>query len=146
MSILSTMRSSASALLAERLRMDVISNNVANINSTRTATGGPYKRLQPVFQPDRANKNSFSARFASFFGRAEMPRGVLVNQIKEDATQGKLVYDPNHPDADAAGFVEFPNVDIVQEMTDMMGATRAYEANVTVMNAAKAMAMKALDI
>lgn len=145
MSLLTTMRASASALMSERIRMDIIANNVANINTTRTDTGGPYKRLQPVFKPDRPQQ-TFGARFAAFFGRAEMPRGVLVNQIKEDQTPSKVVYDPSHPDADTNGFVQFPNVDVVQEMTDMMGATRAYEANVTVMNAAKAMALKALDI
>jgi flagellar basal-body rod protein FlgC len=138
------MRASASALTAERARMDIVANNVANINTTRTDTGGPYKRLQVVFSPDRPQ--TFMARFAAFFGRAEMPRGVQVNRIKEDTAPPKFVYDPTHPDADASGFVQYPNVDIVQEMTDMMGATRAYEANVTVMNAAKSMAMRALDI
>jgi flagellar basal-body rod protein FlgC len=143
--LLSTIRSSASALTAERLRMDLISNNVANMNTTHTDAGGPYKRVQAVFQPDRPNR-TFLTSLQAAFGQVAAPRGVLVSQIKEDTTPTRKVLDPGHPDADANGFVEYPNVDLVQEMTDMMGATRAYEANVTVMNAAKSMAMRALDI
>jgi flagellar basal-body rod protein FlgC len=145
MGLLSTIRSSASALTAERLRMDVISNNVANINTTRTATGGTYRRLQAVFAPDRPNR-TFLTSLRAAFGQQETPRGVLVQRIQEDQTPTRMVLDPTHPDANADGFVEYPNVDLVQEMTDMLGATRAYEANVTVMNAAKSMALKALDI
>src|ERR1051325_10846690 len=116
--------------------MDVISNNVANINTTRTERGGAYKRLQTVFVPDRPNRN-FLTSLKAAFGQQEMPRGVAVQKLKEDTTPTRKVLDPTHPDADADGFVEYPNVDLVQEMTDMLGATRAYEANVTVMNAAK---------
>ena len=145
MGILSTIRASASALTAQRLRMDVISNNVANINTTRTETGTTYHRLQAVFMPDRPNRTFLTALRASF-GIQEPPRGVLVQKIQEDSTPTRRVLDPTHPDADANGFVEYPNVDLVQEMTDMLGATRAYEANVTVMNAAKTMALKALNI
>ena len=145
MGLLATMRASASALTAERLRMDVISNNVANINTTRTETGGPYKRLQPIFMPDRPDR-TFLTVLRAAFGRLAPPKGVFVSKLKEDTTPTKRVLDPGHPDADAEGFVEYPNVDLVQEMTDMLGATRAYEANVTVMNAAKSMALKALDI
>lgn len=145
MGLLSTMRASASALTAQRLRMDVISNNVANINTTRTETGGTYHRLQTVFMPDRPNRTFLtSLRWA--MGIQEPPRGVIVRKIQEDPAPTRKVLDPTHPDADADGFVEYPNVDLVQEMTDMLGATRAYEANVTVMNAAKSMALKALDI
>lgn len=145
MGLLATIRASASALTAERLRMDVISNNVANINSTRTETGATYRRLQTVFTPDRPNR-TFLTSLRSAFGMQEPPRGVIVRRIQEDSTPTRMVLDPTHPDANAEGFVEYPNVDLVQEMTDMLGATRAYEANVTVMNAAKSMALKALDI
>ncbi|MBI4212870.1 MAG: flagellar basal body rod protein FlgC [Chloroflexi bacterium] len=146
MGLLATIRASASALTAQRLRMDLIANNVANINTTRTEAGGPYKRLQPVFIPDRPQRSFLTSFRAAMGGQLPQPQGVLVSRIQEDATPTRRVLDPGHPDADAQGFVEYPNVDLVQEMTDMLGATRAYEANVTVMNAAKSMALRALDI
>lgn len=145
MGVLSTIRSTASALTAQRVRMDLIANNVANINTTRTQAGGAYRRLQSVFMPDRPQRG-FLTSFRAMMGNAELPRGVVVQQIREDQTPTRRVLDPTHPDADASGFVEYPNVDLVQEMADMLGATRAYEANVTVMNASKSMAMRALDI
>jgi len=130
----------ASGLTAERLRMDVISNNIANANTTRTAAGGPYRRQQVVFAA-RDDKRSFANALA-----AELQGGVRVVGIVEDNTPGRLVYDPSHPDANALGYVEYPNVNIVSEMVDMMTAARAYEANVTAINAAKSMALKALEI
>ncbi|NLY29749.1 MAG: flagellar basal body rod protein FlgC [Firmicutes bacterium] len=137
MSIFHTFRISGSALTAERLRMDTIANNLANANSTRTEAGGPYRRQMPVFSPrneSQPNPNDFRGA------------GVRVIGIYEDPTPGRLVYDPEHPDADPEGYVHYPNVNVVTEMVDMISATRAYEANITVINSARSMAMKALEI
>jgi flagellar basal-body rod protein FlgC len=136
----------ASGLTAERLRMDVISNNIANVNTTRTAEGGAYKRQVVVFEP-RENKTSFAQVLS---GQMETGTGtgtgVKVVGIKKDDSPTHKVYDPSHPDANKDGYVEMPNVNIVTEMVDMITATRAYEANVTAMNSSKSMALKALDI
>jgi len=139
----------ASGLTAERLRMDVISNNIANVNSTRTVDGGPFKRKYVIFQPREAEKNSFSAMLEGAMNKGNKNRagdGVRAIGIGTDDSMGKLVYDPGHPDANADGYVELPNVDIVTEMVDMITASRAYEANVTTINAAKSMAQQALNI
>ena len=142
MAFLNTMSISASALTATRLRMDVITENVANINTTRTENGDPYRRKFVVFQ-ERANDRSF----ASFFNRArKAPGGVRVIHIGKDMSEFKLDYDPAHPDADENGYVRLPNVEVVQEMVDMMAAFRAYEANVTALNVFKDMATKTLEI
>jgi len=132
----------ASGMTAERLRMDVISNNLANVNSTRTAEGGPYRRQIVVFAP-RAGGSTFGQVLAR---NLDVGAGVRVVGITKDNTPLKMVFDPNHPDANADGYVAMPNVNVVAEMVDMMTATRAYEANVTAVNAAKGMAMKALEI
>jgi len=142
MSFLSSMSISGSALSATRLRMDVITENVANINTTRTEDGGPYRRKFVVFQERTNDRN-----FASFFNRArKMPGGVRVVHIGRDMSEFKLDFDPNHPDADEDGYVRLPNVEVVQEMVDMMSAFRAYEANVTALNVFKDMATKTLEI
>jgi len=137
---------SASGLTAERLRMDVISNNIANVNTTRTVEGGPYMRQRVVFEP-RGEKLNFL--FPAVFDkskRASQMQGVKITQIINDPTPPRLVFDPGHPDANKDGYVAMPNVNIVKEMVDMISATRAYEANVTAINSAKTMAAKALDI
>ena len=131
----------ASGLTAERLRMDVISNNIANANTTRTAEGGAYHRRYVVFEP-RETGGGFSSFLKKSMSKLEAGDGVRA----ADRTQGPLVYDPGNPDANAQGYVERPNVNIVSEMVDMITASRAYEANTTTINAAKSMAMKALDI
>ncbi len=137
----------ASGLTAERLRMDVISNNIANSNTTRTEQGGAYHRRYVVFQPREREVDSFEKLLQSAIGyRKSSGEGVRAVQIAEDDSQGPLVYDPGHPDANEEGYVEKPNVNIVNEMVDMITASRAYEANVTTINAAKSMAMKALDL
>ena len=142
MGFLSSMNISASALTATRLRMDVINENIANINTTRTADGGPYRRKFVVFQ-ERTNDRDFAA----FFNRSQKANGgVRVLGIGKDMSEFKLDYNPNHPDADEDGFVRMPNVEVVQEMTDMMAAYRAYEANITALNVFKDMAMKTLEI
>ncbi len=132
----------ASGLTAERLRMDVISNNIANVNTTRTAEGGPYRRQMVVFAP-RSQENSFAGMLAK---KMESGEGVRVVEIRKDEALPRKVYDPRHPDANAEGYVDMPDISVVTEMVDMITASRAYEANVTSVNTAKAMAMKALEI
>lgn len=137
----------ASGLTAERLRMDVISNNIANANTTRTEQGGAYHRRYVVFMPREKELQSFEQMLKQAVGyRKSSGEGVRAVAIAEDPEQGALVYDPTHPDANEEGYVEKPNVNIVAEMVDMITAHRAYEANTTAINAAKSMAMKALDI
>lgn len=145
MRLFRAIEASASGLTAERLRMDIIANNIANANSTRTAEGGPYRRQVAVFAPREAS--TFAAVFGrSLDGDAQVGSGVRVVGIQQDPSPPKIMYDPSHPDADAQGYVRLPNVNVVTEMVDLISASRAYEANVTAMNSAKAMAMKALEI
>jgi flagellar basal-body rod protein FlgC len=138
---------SSSALTAQRLRMDVISSNIANADTTRGRfVGGkwiPYQRKIVELEPHKPN--SFSNVFQSAM-EAAPGHGVKVTRISKDRAPFKQVYQPTHPDADENGFVLLPNVDILKEMVDMMSATRSYEANVTALNASKAMYMKALEI
>jgi len=122
---------SASGLAAQRRRLEVIAENLANAETTRTAEGGPYRRKQIIFS---------EALDAAAEG------GVEVEEISEDLSPGKRVYQPGHPNANDEGYVELPNVSVMQEMVDMIGATRAYEANVTALNATKSMIRRALDI
>lgn len=136
----------ASGLTAERLRMDVISNNIANANTTRTAEGGAYHRRYVVFEPRVSGNNSFSSFLQKSANKLAAGDGVRAVRIGTDDTQGPLAYEPGHPDANAQGYVERPNVNIVSEMVDMITASRAYEANTTTINAAKAMVTKALDM
>ncbi|MEA4969058.1 MAG: flagellar basal body rod protein FlgC [Candidatus Pelethousia sp.] len=143
MSFLKSMDISASALTAQRVRMDVIAENLANINTTRTAEGEPYRRRYVVMQ-QREDQT-----FAGMLERAKATsngNGVRVTEIREDESPFKLDYDPDHPDANEEGYVQMPNVDLVVEMVDMMAATRSYEANITATNAIKSMALKALEI
>ncbi len=143
MSFLKSMDISASALTAQRVRMDVIAENLANINTTRTAEGAPYRRRYVVMQ-QREDQT-----FAGMLDRAKAKSngsGVRVTEIREDESPFKLDYDPDHPDANEEGYVQMPNVDLVVEMVDMMAATRSYEANITATNAIKSMALKALEI
>jgi len=144
MGLLNSLRISSSALSAQRLRMDLIANNVTNMNTTNGPDVDPYKRQSAVF----AEKTS-STQFGDFLGRARSSApagGVEVRAIHEDNSAPREVYDPSHPDADAEGYVLMPNIDVVTEMTDLAGASRAYEATVTVLNATKALAMNALNI
>ena len=134
---------SASGLTAERLRMDVISNNIANANTTRTEEGGPYRRRMVVFQAREGETSSF---FDILQGKVQSGAGVRAVRIVKDASPLRQVYDPSHPDADQQGLVDLPNVNLVAEMVDLIAATRAYEANVTALNSAKTMAARALEI
>ncbi|MCL5982021.1 MAG: flagellar basal body rod protein FlgC [Firmicutes bacterium] len=133
MRIFQAMQISASGLTAERFRLDLIASNVANVNTTRTEQGGPYRRKTAVF----AERLDEASRAGG---------GVRVAAVSVDRTEPRLVFEPEHPDADAAGYVAYPNINIVQEMVDMITATRAYEANVTAFNASKSMFLKALEI
>ena len=143
MSVFGAMDVSATGMTAQQLRMDTISENIANVNTTRGADGKPYKRKAVVFQEKSYPTFSESLSMAN---RHNIGKGVKVSQIVEDNSEGNMVYDPSHPDADENGYVTYPNVNTVTEMTDMIDATRAFEANVTVLNSTKGMAMKALDI
>ncbi|AHN20910.1 flagellar basal body rod protein FlgC [Lysinibacillus sphaericus] len=151
MSIFHGMNTTASALTAQRLRMDVISSNMANMDTTRA------KQVNGEWEPYRRKSVTFSAQegqFSKFLNvalgknaKGGVGNGVKVSQIKEDTeTPFKLVYDPTHPDANAEGYVNMPNVDPLKEMVDLMSATRSYEANITVLNANKSMLTKALEI
>jgi flagellar basal-body rod protein FlgC len=143
MGLFDALDASGSALSAERVRMDVTAENLANAQSTRTANGqGPYRRKEVVLQEAGAG---VGAR-ASFADSLQAARGVKVAGIVEDPSPSRRVYDPGHPDADAQGYVEMPNVNTVTEMTDLIGASRAYEANVTAMQTTKAMFARTLDL
>lgn len=135
---------SASALTAERTRMNLISNNLANANTTRTPEGGPYRRKDAVFAA-RPIDGSFERRLSAA-SSGQPIGGVEVVDIVEDQRPPRMQYDPGHPDADPRGYVAMPNVSAVEEMADMIAATRAYEANVTAAQAAKSMALKTLEI
>ncbi len=139
---------SATGLTAERLRMDVTAENLANAQTTRGADGQPYRRKEVVLS--EVSSGGFGSQLAKAVGAGSaagsQPGGVEVSAITQDATPGKLVYDPGHPDADAKGYVRMPNVDTVAEMVDLISASRAYEANVTAMNSAKQMFSKTLDL
>lgn len=144
MSFMDGMNISASGMTAQRLRMDIISQNIANVNTTRDANGEPYKRKMVVFS--EKNQVSFADVLASKTGSA-LGDGVKVSQIVEDTTTPmNLVYDPSHPDADEKGYVAYPNVNTVTEMTNLIDASRSYEANVTAFNASKNMDLKTLEL
>lgn len=144
MSFLNSIDISASGLTAQRLRLDVISQNLTNINTTRTDSGGPYRRKAVIFE-EKKEIQPFSA-VLSQSQRAQAKAGVRVTGIVEDQSPFVLHYDPGHPDANEEGYVEMPNVNVVEEMVNMISASRSYEANVTAMNAMKSMAVKALEI
>ena len=145
MALFSQFNISASGMTAQRLRTDVISQNIANVNTTRTANGTPYVRKEVVLT-EKGSTNSFSSVFAAAQSGVA-GNGVKVTSIQDDtSTAMSKVYDPSHPDADQDGYVTYPNVNIVQEMTDMIDATRSYEANVTAFNAGKAKASKGLEV
>ena len=135
----------ASALTAEKLRMDVISNNIANADTTRTIEGGPYIRERVVFAPRIDATQTFAPMLANMTAEG-MPFGVRVTGIIKDPSPPRMVYDPGHPDANSEGYVAYPNVNAVNEMVDLISASRAYEANITAFNATKSMALQALTI
>lgn len=131
----------ASGMEAQRLRMNTIASNLANAETTRTEGGGAYRRKDVVFSPEENTFGSFLEK--SLGGYAT---GVKVVGVVEDSRPFKYVYDPGHPDADTSGYVAYPNVNIVEEMVNMINASRSYEANVTAYKASRDMMMKALEI
>jgi flagellar basal-body rod protein FlgC len=143
MDFMSAMEITASGLGAERQRMNVLASNLANARTTRTAEGGPYQRMDAVFRAVpvadrmRMHRDDPTARFAYL---------VEVPEIRQDGTPGERVYDPGHPDADGEGYVTLPNVNVVSEMVNMITASRAYEAGVTVMDTLRTMARSAISI
>jgi len=138
------MNISAAGMSAQRSRMDIVAENIANADSTQTEKGGPYRRRQVVFQAHQ-EKAKFDHVFQSSF-QAGGPSSVKVSSIIEDKRPFREIYDPGHPDADAKGMVKLPNVNAVEEMVDMQSASRSFEANVTTMEAAKRMFQKSLEL
>jgi flagellar basal-body rod protein FlgC len=146
MRVFSSFDISGSGLTAQRLRMDVVANNIANVNTTRTAEGGPYKRQRVVFEPREEAQFLLPLTGETKRRGQASGAGVHVVAVSSDPAPSKKVYDPGHPDADAQGYVNMPNITLVNEMVDMISATRAYEANIAALNSAKSMAAKALEI
>ena len=159
------MNISASGLRANRVRQNLIAANIANAETTRTAEGGPYRRQEALLRADPVEVNprlvlADPTMLGATTNARHMPipsdifevrkdkigTGVLVDGISEDQSPPRLVYDPSHPDANGEGYVAYPNVNVVQEMVQLIAVTRAYEANATAMNSAKAMATKALEL
>ena len=141
MNLFGVMDVSASALQAERVRAEVTASNMANAETTRTADGGPYKRLDPVIQAV-----PFPAELGEAQASAGPPMMAQISSIVADQTEGRKVYSPGHPDADPEGFVTFPNVNPVHEVVNLMSASRSYEANATAIDTLKTMAQRGLDI
>ena len=145
MSLFGSFDVTASGLTAQRYRMDVIAENIANVDTTRTEDGTPYRRKTVVFE-EKGTGASFSGALSRATG-SYRGQGVKVTGTFEDTrTDMKMVYDPSHPDADENGYVTYPNVDVVTEMTNMIDASRSYEANATAFTATKSMAMKGLEM
>lgn len=126
-----TLKVSATALEAQKIRMNVIASNIANVNSTRTPEGGAYRKKDVVFESYMFDESSV---------------GVNIPKIVEDERPFKMVYDPSHPDANKDGYVSYPNINTIEETVNLISATRAYEANLTLINSYKEMFMKTLDI
>lgn len=150
MGFFTTINTAATGLTAQRTRLDVIANNIANVNTTRTTEGGSFRRSRVVFRP-RVSQPYWRSPFLPTFLKEEIGRGVRVVSVEKDYdAEVRLVYDPTHPDAIKSGprqgYVEYPNVNVVNEMVDMISASRAYEANVAILNGSKSMFLKALEI
>lgn len=147
MALFNSLNISSSGMTAQRLRMDVISENIANVNTTRTSDGTPYRRKEVVFA-EKSSYPTFAQTLSTQMGAdSVVGKGVKVTQVTEDTeTEMNMVYDPSHPDADENGYVTYPNVNTVTEMTDLIDASRAYEANATVFTASKNMALQGLQI
>jgi len=150
MGLFTTINTAATGLTAQRTRLDVIANNIANVNTTRTTEGGAFRRSRVVFRP-RVSQPYWRSPFLPAFLKEQIGRGVRVVNVEKDYdAEVRLVYDPTHPDAIQSGprqgYVEYPNVNVVNEMVDMISASRAYEANVAIMNGSKSMFLKALEI
>ena len=150
MGIFTSINTAASGLTGQRTRLDVIANNIANVNTTRTTEGGPFRRSRIIVRP-RVSQPYWRSPFLPKFLDNGVGKGVRINKIEQDFdAKPRLVWDPTHPDAIKSGprkgYVEYPNINIVSEMVDMISASRSYEANVAVINGTKSMFLKALDI
>ena len=143
MDFATAMHIASTGLSAQRVRMNVISSNLANVETTRTAEGGPYRRKDPVFQSVPMDQE-FDRLMDSEFG--DQVRTVRVAEIRQDRGEPRRVYDPEHPDSDIDGYVAMPNINVVEEMVNMITAWRTYEANVTAVQTLKSMAARALMI
>ena len=147
MGIFTSFDISASGLTAQRYRMDIISQNVANANTTRTENGDPYVRKVVYFEEKGIRNSDTFSHVLSSVSKNYAGKGVKVAKVLEDnVTPQNMVYDPSHPDADENGYVMYPNVNIITEMTNLIDASRAYEANATAFDAAKAMTQQGLNI
>ncbi len=140
MGLFDVFRISATGLRAQRQRMEIIADNLANIHSTRTEEGGPFRKKEPVFVTSDLSRGGFRSAFD------QKLEGVKMDEVVESAKPFERAFDPGHPDADKDGYVTLPNVNVVEEMADMMTATRSYEANITIVNTTKQMFLKALEI
>ena len=147
MSIFTGLNISASGMTAQQIRMDIISQNIANVDTTRTEYGTPYRRKNVVFAEKSNSRLSSFGNALTAATKSIAGQGVKVTRIIEDTkTAMKRAYDPSHPDADENGYVTYPNVNPITEMTDLIDATRSYEANITAFNATKAMLAKGLEV
>jgi flagellar basal-body rod protein FlgC len=142
--LFTSMHISSAGMAAQRARMDVVSENIANAQSTRTAEGGPYRRNQVVFETVGA-KSDFNSVYQGHLS-ANGPQSVRVTEVSKDQSPFNEIYDPTHPDANEKGMVLMPNVNTIKEMVDMNSASRSFEANVTTMDASKRMFLKALEL
>ncbi len=142
MGIFDVLRISASGLKAQRTRMEVVASNIANVHTTRTEEGGPFRKKEVVFTTQDVSEG---ITFGSLF-QQKVEEGVNVEEVKESTRPFEQTHDPYHPDADANGYVTYPNVNVMEEMADMVAATRAYEANVNVINNTKEMFNRSLEI
>ena len=142
MDFLTSMKIGASGLTAQRLRMDTIASNMANIETTRTPEGGPYKRKDVMFTALPLNEFATTLEDAL----ADHVRQVAVTEVVEDQSPPTMIFNPNHPDANTEGYVAMPNINLMEEMVNLINATRSFEANVQSINAAKSMALRAIDL
>ena len=143
MDLLSSLRISSSGLSANRKRLNAIASNLANVNTTRTAEGGPYRRKEVVFGAEPERKSFSEILEGELDEKAQM---VHATEVISSNKPPRMVYDPDHPDANEHGYVAYPDIDAMKEYTDMIAAQRSYEANISAINTAKSMAMKALEI
>lgn len=140
MDLFSAMRISGSGMSLQRTRMNVVSSNLANINTTRTPEGGPYRRKMVLAEATPLQQEGFQQTLG------DAVREARVLDVQEDKSQPRMVFDPSHPDADENGYVATPNINVMEEMVDMINASRSYEANATAINTAKTMAQRAIEI
>lgn len=136
----------ASGMTAQWQRMDIAAENITNASTTRTEDGGPYRRKMVVFEPMQYESSFKRHMDREILRQRDASMGVKITEIVEDETPGEMVYDPTHPDADENGYVQMPNVDLLQEMVDTMAASRAYDASLTAFNIFKTMSARALEI